>query len=788
MSSRNSPRHDSNNNWMRTPMDRFVRGGQTINLQVRETIHLIKIMLLVSVGIGFVVFIGWLLFTTTSVERDSFLSFTHIKILEAMNANPDQIFSCPKPDGTRINIELKWCLADPSVSAGWRAVANAATDAAWVAGAIALIAMVILFVWFKRFGQDLIKERRTRGAEVVSATDLNHLVDRSNMKRKKDPYFAAHRLYKLAGVSMPLGAHNRHVMVAGTTGTGKSQFLFDLMAQIRANGDRAIIFDKTGAFIERFYSEDAGDRILNPLDARCAPWSMMAEASNDTDFDTMAHALIPDEKSQDRFWPDSARSVLATALSKFKAKGITETRTVVDFLLTAKQGQLNNFFSGTLAARSISSELGKTSGNIMAVLAPAIRPLTLLPCSNDDPFSIREWVGDDQADNCLFLSARSDQIKAMRGLITLWFDTAIKSLLSLERKPGRTIWFILDEFAALNAIPSLVEGLQESRQYGGAFVLGVQDPALVRDRYGADLSQAITGLCRTKVIYGTGNYHNARDCADWIGQAETLRAEQSMTYGPNDVRDAIGVHSRTELTHIVLPEQIFKLEDLHGFLSYPEAFPVASIRTATFEGERRARGFVLREEAAPSSPPSDSFDVADDGSICFPNDDASASAPESTKSERARVRGASGGCPTSPSPKSLPEALDPASAAILAHEVKDRRRLQRLRGAGGRSTTSGKQSDLFEANALPEAAGADDSDAEAKGGRTRDLSDGLALTSDQQILAEILEEDEAVDRKRREAHDARLERERETMSARRMRDSVRRDQIDIALDPDDAGL
>ena len=786
MSSRNSPRHDSNNNWMRTPMDRFVRGGQTINLQVRETIHLIKIMLLVSVAIAFVVFVAWLSLTTTSVERDSFLSFTHIKILEAMNANPDQIFSCPRPDGTRINIELKWCLADTAVSAGWRAVANAASDAAWVAGGVAISAMMILFVWFKRFGQDLIKERRTRGAEVVSASDLNHLVDRSNLKRKKDPFFAAHNAYKLAGVSMPLGAHNRHVMVAGTTGTGKSQFLFDLMAQIRANGDRAIIFDKTGAFIERFYSDAAGDQILNPLDARCAPWSMMAEANNDTDFDTMAHALIPDEKSQDRFWPDSARSVLATALSKFKAKGITETRTVIDFLLTAKQGQLNNFFSGTIAARSISSDLGKTSGNIMAVLAPAIRPLTLLPSSNENPFSIRDWVSNDEADNCLFLSARSDQIKAMRGLITLWFDTAIKSLLSLERKPGRTIWFILDEFAALNAIPSLVEGLQESRQYGGAFVLGVQDPALVRDRYGADLTQAITGLCRTKVIYGTGNYHNARDCADWIGQAETLRAEQSMTYGPNDVRDAIGVHSRTELTHIVLPEQIFKLEDLHGFLSYPEAFPVASIRTATYAGERRAQGFVLRAEAGPSEPPGDAFEVDEYGVISFPDHD-----------ERGSEQGANRDAPaldeqpstvaTAPQ-EPLPEALDPASAAILAHEVTDKRRLQRLRGREKPSAVSDKQSDLFDGTPPPEASESDKNESERKSGRGRDVSDGLALTSDQQILAEILEEDEAAERKRREAHDARLERERETMSARRMRDSVRRDQIDIALDPDDVGL
>ena len=68
------------------------------------------------------------------------------------------------------------------------------------------------------------------------------------------------------------------------------------------------------------------------------------------------------------------------------------------------------------------------------------------------------------------------------------------------------------------------------------------------------------------------------------------------------------------------------------------------------------------------------------------------------------------------------------------------------------------------------------------------MTEGLTLTDDERILGAILEEDEAAEQKRREAHEARLEREREQMSARRMRDSVRRDQIDIALDPDDGGL
>lgn len=787
MSNRHSPRHDTTNNWMRTPMDRFVRGGQTINLQVRETIHLVKIMLLVSLGLGFVVFTAWVLWTTDGVDRNSFLSFTHIKILEAMNANPDQIFSCPKPDGSRINIELKWCLADPSVSAGWRRVASAVTDAFWVSLGLAVTAMIFLFIWFKKFGQDLIKERRTRGAEVVSAKDLDHLVSRSNAKLATKPFFAGNKPYRLAGVAMPLGAHHRHVMVAGTTGTGKSQFLFDLMAQIRANSDRAIIFDKTGAFIERFYNERSDDRILNPLDARCAPWSMIAEAEVDTDFDTMAHAIIPDDKSQDRFWPESARSVLATALAKFKAKGVTETRTVIDFLLKANQRQLNAFFAGTLAARSISGDLGKTSGNIMAVLAPSIRPLTLLPVANKNPFSIREWIVDDHAENCLFLSARSDQMKAMRGLITLWFDTAIKSLLSQERKPGRTIWFILDEFAALHAIPSLVEGLQEARQYGGAFVLGVQDPALVRDRYGADLTQAITGLCRTKVIYGTGNYHNARDCADWIGQAETLRAEQSMTYGPNDVRDAIGVHSRTELTHIVLPEQIFKLPDLHGFLSYPEAFPVASITIAPFQGDPCAPGFLLRKTPPSPVTPPGGVDVASDGTLVLP------SLPEDPGPEHGSEVGPApldeGPSGPQPSESDAQAPLDPAAAALLSHDAAHQRRLHRLRRAG---SASGPEACLSQqgARGTPEDASEEqhEGDAAASGGMAQEAGETLTLSDDPQILQSILEEDEAAEEKRRQAHEARLERERELMAARHMRDSVRRDQIDIALEPDEPDL
>ena len=750
------PRHEAESSWLKTPLDRFVRGGQTINLQVRETIHLIKIMSIVALLLGLGVFGVWIWATTTGPERASALAFAHVQILSWMQADPTPEFACPQPGGGRVVTELQWCLVDPAVSAGWRAVLASAERGAWVA--LGMIAAVFLFlgIWFKRFGHELIRERRTRGAEVVSGALLSRLVQRLNLQRAKQPYFAANKPYKLAGIDLPLGDQHRHIMACGTTGTGKSQLLFDLMAQIRASGDRAVVFDKTGAFTERFYDPDRRDIILNPLDGRCADWSLLAEARTDTDFDTMARALIPEERGQDRFWSESARSVFSTACAKFKSQGITDTRHVADFLLRADANRLNKFFAGTPAARSISSELGKTSANIMAVLAPLIRPLTYLPDRPSAPVAIRDWIGDDSADSCLFLTARADQVESLRGLLTLWFDTAIKSLLSLDRAPGRTVWFILDEFAALHRIPSLKEGLQEGRQYGAAFVLGIQSSALVKDVYGNDLAQALTGLCRTKVIFATGDYTTARECADWIGQAETQRAEQSMTYGPNDVRDAIGVHSRTELTHIVLPEQIHKLPDLAGFLSLPQDLPVGAFKIAPHQGEKHHPAFVAPLETPPDPQPSDpqGLDRGEGSETpAAPADKPKPRPPEQTEAGLPLFEADAGALEAPPKGAQLGLFGKPGAFDALLH--KKRRKA-----------------------AKPDAKQEGDSEG---GGMAPELGDVLKLAGENDILETLLEEDADAERTRRKQADRRLEEERRAGDLRQSLDRVRRDQIDIAL-------
>ncbi|KJV88761.1 type II/IV secretion system family protein [Orientia tsutsugamushi str. UT76] len=66
---------------------------------------------------------------------------------------------------------------------------------------------------------------------------------------------------------MPLvkNSERLHILITGTTGTGKTNMLNELLPQIRLHKDRAIIVDTTGAFTDRFFDHKC-DKLLNPLE------------------------------------------------------------------------------------------------------------------------------------------------------------------------------------------------------------------------------------------------------------------------------------------------------------------------------------------------------------------------------------------------------------------------------------------------------------------------------------------------------------------------------------------
>ena len=49
-------------------------------------------------------------------------------------------------------------------------------------------------------------------------------------------------------IPWPERAETQHTIISGTTGSGKTVLISDLVAQIRARGERCILYDKMGSY------------------------------------------------------------------------------------------------------------------------------------------------------------------------------------------------------------------------------------------------------------------------------------------------------------------------------------------------------------------------------------------------------------------------------------------------------------------------------------------------------------------------------------------------------------
>ena len=462
--------------------------------------------------------------------------------------------------------------------------------------------MIVLFLvvfWIR--GAQLGRQRRLRGAELVTAGELRKRVRPAHLRAlDRLPGGGRLRPYRIAGIPYPERTETQHTIVSGTTGSGKTVLISDLVAQIRARGERCVIYDKMGSYTAAFF-DPGRDVLMNPLDARAPRWSPFLEARHPRDFDMMAAALIPQQKDTvDPFWVTAARQLFSNGAGVFWKRGVEDNKVLVDHLLKTDLTALAEAMEGTVAQSIVDPENPKTALSVRAMLTANLSALEFLP-DTGKPFSIRDWISDEDRDGnrgvppFLFLTSRGDQHASLRGLISTWLEIAVNAMLTLAQDDGRRIWVILDELPTLHQVPSLQPGLAESRQFGGCFVLGVQVASALRDLYGRNGAETISGLCGTRVVLAAPDRDTAQWSADSLGRSEIEEVSEGFSYGANTIRDGVSLTPRRELRALALPSEIMRLENLAGYLKFPGPFPVASIRLKYVARPKAAERFVPRE-------------------------------------------------------------------------------------------------------------------------------------------------------------------------------------------------
>ncbi len=163
----------------------------------------------------------------------------------------------------------------------------------------------------------------------------------------------------------------------GTVGAGKSEVIRRLANYARQRGDMVVIYDRSGEFVKSYYDPSI-DKILNPLDARCAAWDLWKECLTQPDFDNTANTLIPMGTKEDPFWQGSGRTIFAEAAYLMRNDPNRSYSKLVDTLLSIKIEKLRTFLRNSPAANLVEEKIEKTAISIRAVLTNYVKAIRYL--------------------------------------------------------------------------------------------------------------------------------------------------------------------------------------------------------------------------------------------------------------------------------------------------------------------------------------------------------------------------------------------------------------------------
>lgn len=391
-----------------------------------------------------------------------------------------------------------------------------------------------------------------------------------------------------------------HLLMTGTTGAGKTNAFHSLLPQIRKRGDKAIIVDVTGSYISRYYNEKT-DFILNPLDIRSQFWHPWADCHLESHYDVLTNSFIPENKhAKDPFWDNASRSVLKAALRKFASQGALDIEKLTTFLLSSSEKEFENFFKDTEAATLTNANNEKTTQSIRSVLSShigALKQLENAQSPETSPFSLRNWVMDKQQKGTIFITARSDQRQTLKPLISAWVDMAINALMVLPENYNRRLWFIIDELAALQKLPSLHMGLAEGRKYGGCFLVGFQSKPQLEEIYGRQDAESMLDLFNTKIFFRCTEPSTQTWISKVLGDKEEIEPQENISYGANSMRDGVSLSHHTRQKPLVMPSELSQLEDLECYMKLSGNYPCTKLQMTYQTPSRSAReAFLLKPE------------------------------------------------------------------------------------------------------------------------------------------------------------------------------------------------
>lgn len=563
----------------------MTRGGQVILHNLRMINQVLTKVLLWTLPLGIIVFFFTFLLSTSPYQRYIGQQWGWAQFYLLISGEHHQQ-NFIQPNGNLIKVNSSQVIAAPFVKQAVAEISSKATRSFWISVATYLLTVVGVLIFLRKHGDAQSTPKRIKGDYLGTVSEAQKIM---RVKSELSDL-------KMGSEKLPLPRYSemQHYLFHGTTGSGKSTGIKELLDQIRQRGERAFIYDKSCNLVKQFYNPES-DQLMNPFDVRGADWSLWKECRDKSEFENYAIAQIPMPLStQDPFWINAARTIFAAAAFRMRKEKNPKILSLLKYLLTADINELQSLLKGTEAETLMSEKTEKTAISIKSVLATYLKSLCFIK-DGDNPFSIREWVQNDQAQGWLFVSSLGNKHESVKPLITAWLDIGINELLSLPEISSRRIWIILDEVTSLNQLPYLSSGLSEARKFGGCFVIGLLSNAELAGVYGDKRGQAISSLLNTRFMFRVPDPDVAYWSAKNLGRITLEEVREGISYGANTMRDGISVNRVETEKPVITDSEIMRLNNLSCYVRLPGEYPITKIHFSYTDRPERNAPFIPRE-------------------------------------------------------------------------------------------------------------------------------------------------------------------------------------------------
>jgi hypothetical protein len=265
----------------------------------------------------------------------------------------------------------------------------------------------------------------------------------------------------------------------GDAGAGKTVAIDNLLTQVAVTGDKVLVYDRTGAYTQRFFREGK-DVLLDPLDARFPGWDMFGDVDCDADMHTIAGVLVGGDEADElpaKIVADGARAVICALARKLRSDDYCYTSALATLAQCDTPARMAQMLTGYPEAALMAEE--HADDIVAAVNAVGAQLKTV----RDGAFSLRDWILTD-GDARVFVRVPDRLHTALSPLVATWLEVVIRSVLDGPVRPGRRTWLFLDDFDSLPPFPGLADVLIHGPGHGICHVIGARSLISIDKRFG----------------------------------------------------------------------------------------------------------------------------------------------------------------------------------------------------------------------------------------------------------------------------------------------------------------